>query len=108
MVRHAVIGHRPDDHALTQKGFVQSARRFLEINADKIPYRGNIFQPQLFEDFDQLAHAVTVILHGTGDVRRILQRRGGGGQRHAVHIERLAHAIQDIGHCRAGNAKAHA
>ena len=98
MIRHAVIRHRPHDHARAQQRLVYRRRRALEVDAHKVSDRRDVAQAKPAKARDQLPHALVRHVQRARQVRLIVERRGGGHERQAVDVERRAHAVENIGH----------
>ncbi len=60
VIRHAVAGDRPDDHAKAQQRFVHRRRWALEIDAQKVAAGTDVLDAELVETPVQLFHAFVV------------------------------------------------
>ena len=78
------------------------------LNVTKLPTEGMNSSPRRVEAVHELTHAAAIDFVAARDELAVLERRGGGRERNAVHVERLAHAVHEIGHFRMSERVTHA
>jgi hypothetical protein len=89
-----------------QRSRAELSRAVAHLEADEIAVRRNPFELERPEAVQQLPHAAHVEIVAFLHESIVIERGGGGGERQAVDVERLAHAVHQIGQLALGNAVA--
>src|SRR2546427_12982475 len=87
---------RPHDHAAAQEAFVNLGR-LAHADGEEVAVGRNEVEAEGLRAFLELAQAAQVLGVAARDELHVVQCRRGRGKRDAVHVERLAHAIHDVG-----------
>src|SRR5262245_58805958 len=104
---HAIARERPHDYTRPQQ-LLERRAGVSGVEAYKVAVGRNVLETQPLEPLRYLANSRAVAVVALADEIRIVQRRGGGGKGHAVHVERLAHAVHEVRDARRCEGVAHA
>ena len=108
MVWHPVVRNRPDDDPVVEHGVVDGAGAGPGLEGDEVAERRDPVEAQGVQAAFDLIQSFYVETAALGDVVRAPQSGLGGEEREAVGIERLPHAVHQIGELRRTDAVADA
>ena len=104
--RHAVARDRAHDHAHL-KQLLEHRCTIAHLEAHKVPERGNEVDLEPFQPRGDPLHAGLIELETAAHELVVLEGGCSRGERYAIDVERLAHAVHQIGDACGGEGVAH-
>ena len=107
MIRHAIGGNGPHDDARAQQ-FLEHRCGARHLEGHEVAVRRNMRKALLLQPRHDLIHAAAVQLITLADELLVIQCSSSGSERQAVDVERLAHAVHQVGYTRRAHGITHA